>query len=173
MSCKLGQLSLLKLPSAADIMKSPIVAPSPGQRPGETYAAINTFGIFVPTAQKCHAREARNPQCHGALPLIRETALTERDTFINAHAIPRALPWAMGNIWAYSPPQSFTGRLSKLVRKFVLIKVGIGVPSAASYCASNAMAVRRAKVSMLREVKPRIRLRARPSRICVILRHVR
>ena len=29
---------------------------------------------------------------------------------------PRALPWAMGNIWAYSPPQSFTGRLCKLVR---------------------------------------------------------
>ena len=28
---------------------------------------------------------------------------------------PRALPWAMGNIWAYSPPQSFTGRLCKLV----------------------------------------------------------
>ena len=46
---------------------------------------------------------------------------------------PRALPWAMGNIWAYSPPQSFTGRLCKLVGKIVLIKVGIGVPSAASY----------------------------------------
>ena len=29
---------------------------------------------------------------------------------------PRALPWAMGNIWAYSQPQSFTGRLCKLVR---------------------------------------------------------
>ena len=28
---------------------------------------------------------------------------------------PRALPWAMGNIWAFSPPQSFTGRLCKLV----------------------------------------------------------
>ena len=43
------------MPSAADIMQSPIVAPSPGHRPGETYAASNTFGIFVPTAQKCHA----------------------------------------------------------------------------------------------------------------------
>ena len=32
------------------------------------------------------------------------------------HRSPRALPWAMGNIWAYSPPQSFTGRLCKLVR---------------------------------------------------------
>ena len=33
---------------------SPIVAHSPGQRPGWTYAAINTFGIFAST-QKCHA----------------------------------------------------------------------------------------------------------------------
>ena len=36
------------MPSAADIMQSPNVAHSPGQRPGETYAAINTFGIFAP-----------------------------------------------------------------------------------------------------------------------------
>ena len=70
MSCKREQLSLLKLPSAADIMKSPVAALSPGQRSGETYATINTFGIFVPMAQKCHALKARNPQCHGALPLI-------------------------------------------------------------------------------------------------------
>ena len=27
--------------------ESPNVAHSPGQRPGETYAAINTFGIFA------------------------------------------------------------------------------------------------------------------------------
>ena len=30
---------------------------------------------------------------------------------IAVYVPPRALPWAMGNIWAYSPPQSFTGRL--------------------------------------------------------------
>ena len=41
--------------------ESPNVAHSPGQRPGETHTAINTFGIFVPTAQKCHAPQARNP----------------------------------------------------------------------------------------------------------------
>ena len=35
---------------------------------------------------------------------------------IAVYVPPRALPWAMGNIWAYSPPQSFTGLLCKLVR---------------------------------------------------------
>ena len=68
-----------------------------------------TFGIFVPTAQKCHAPRARNThtQCHGALPLIKQVALTGRDTLINTYALPRALPWAKGNIWAFSPPQPF------------------------------------------------------------------
>ena len=132
MSCKRGQLSLLKLPSAADIMKSPVVANSPGQRPGETKAAIDTIGIFAPTAQKCHAPKARNPLMpltpHGALPLIMQAALfimsaalgnpskldcprlhdiSERDTLINATLLPRALPGAGGNNWAYSPPQPF------------------------------------------------------------------
>ncbi|MFW5568202.1 MAG: hypothetical protein ACOCNS_06905, partial [Bacteroidales bacterium] len=87
-------------------MKSPIVAHSPGQRPGWSYSAINTFGIFA-LAQKCHAPRARNSrrQCHGALPLIMKAALfimsaalgnpskldcsrlhdiSERDTLINA-----------------------------------------------------------------------------------------
>ena len=86
--------------------ESPIVAHSPGQRPGWSYSAINTFGIFA-LAQKCHAPRARNSrrQCHGALPLIMKAALTERDTLINALRFPWALPWAMGNNWAYSPPQ--------------------------------------------------------------------
>ena len=26
---------------------------------------------------------------------------------------PRVLPWAMGNIWAYSPPQPFTRRFAQ------------------------------------------------------------
>ena len=34
--------------------------------------------------QKCHAPRARNRQCHGALPLIKQAALAERDTLINA-----------------------------------------------------------------------------------------
>ena len=88
--------------------ESPIVAHSPGQRPGWSYSAINTFGIFA-LAQKCHAPRARNSrrQCHGALPLIMKAALTERDTLINALRFPRALPWAMGNNWAFSPPHIF------------------------------------------------------------------
>ena len=73
-----------------------------------------TFGIFVPTAQKCHAPRVRNthvhPQCHGALPLIKQVALfimsaalgnpskldcsrlhdiSERDTLINATSFPQ------------------------------------------------------------------------------------
>ena len=32
--------------------------------------------------------------------------ISERDTLINAFTIPRALPGAVCNIWAYSPPQS-------------------------------------------------------------------
>ena len=28
---------------------------------------------------------------------------------------PRALPWAMGNIWAYSPPQPFTRRFAQII----------------------------------------------------------
>ena len=32
----------------------------PRALPWVTHAAINTFGIFVPTAQKCHAPRARN-----------------------------------------------------------------------------------------------------------------
>ena len=79
--------------------------------------------------QKCHAPRARNSrrQCHGALPLIMKAALfimsaalgnpskldcprlhdiSERDTLINAFTIPRALPGAVCNNWAYSPPQS-------------------------------------------------------------------
>ena len=64
--------------------ESPNVAHSPGQRPGGTYAAINTFGIFA-LAQKCHAPQARNPlTLNGALPLIRLVALSERDTLVNA-----------------------------------------------------------------------------------------
>ena len=86
---------------------SPIVAHSPGQRPGGTLTAIDTFGIFAP-AQKCHAPKARNPLMpltpNGALPLIRKAALTERDTLINATSLPRALPGAMCNNWAFSPP---------------------------------------------------------------------
>ena len=39
------------------------------------------------------------------MPLIKKVALTERNTLINETAVPRALPGAMGNIWAYSPPQ--------------------------------------------------------------------
>ena len=92
---------------------SPIVAHSPGQRPGEAYFAINTFGIFAPAAQKCHAPRARNPQCRGALPLIMKAALTERDTLINALRFPRALPWAMGNNWAFSPPQNISQPATK------------------------------------------------------------
>ena len=40
------------------------------------------------------------------MPLIKQVALAERDTLINAFTIPRALPGAVCNIWAYSPPQS-------------------------------------------------------------------
>ena len=85
--------------------ESPIVAHSPGQRPGWSYSAINTFGIFA-LAQKCHAPRARNSrrQCHGALPLIMKAALTERDALIHATSLPRALPGAMCNNWACSPP---------------------------------------------------------------------
>ena len=32
--------------------------------------------------------------------------ISERDTLINAFTIPRVLPGAVCNIWAYSPPQS-------------------------------------------------------------------
>ena len=45
---------------------SPNVAHSPGQRPGGTLTAIDTFGIFA-SAQKCHAPKARNPLKH-AMP---------------------------------------------------------------------------------------------------------
>ena len=37
--------------------------------------------------------------------IIKKAALTERNTLINAPSLPRALPGAMGNNWAYSPPQ--------------------------------------------------------------------
>ena len=37
---------------------------------------------------------------------------------------PRALPWAECSNWAYSPPQSFTGRLCKLVRFYVTFVPG-------------------------------------------------
>mgnify|MGYP003559356412 CR=1 FL=1 len=93
MSCKRGQSSLLGLPSAADIMKRATCfmrGNAPCGVKGVMGYALSARGIFA---------QRKNAEC------------------INRGLrFPRALPWAMGNIWAYSPPQSFTGRLCKLVR---------------------------------------------------------
>ena len=51
---------------------------------------------------------------------------------------PRALPWAMGNIWAYSPPQSFTGRLCKLVHIHAPSAAAQHSPSKLGLCARLA-----------------------------------
>ena len=31
--------------------------------------------------------------------------LKNAECFVYCNSVPRALPWAMGNIWAFSPPQ--------------------------------------------------------------------
>ena len=51
---------------------------------------------------------------------------------------PRALPWAMGNIWAYSPPQSFTGHLYKLVHIHAPSAAARHSPSKLGLCARLA-----------------------------------
>ena len=93
MSCKRGQSNLLGLPSAADIMKRATCfmrGNAPCGVKGVMGYALSARGIFA---------QRKNAEC------------------INRGLrFPRALPWAMGNIWAYSQPQSFTGRLCKLVR---------------------------------------------------------
>ena len=95
MSCKRGQSSLLGLPSAADIMKRATCfmrGNAPCGVKGVMGYALSARGIFA---------QRKNAEC------------------INRGLrFPRALPWAMGNIWAYSPPQLvylFT-RLLKIVR---------------------------------------------------------
>ena len=92
MSCKRGQSSLLGLPSAADIMKRATCfmrGNAPCGVKGVMGYALSARGIFA---------QRKNAEC------------------INRGLrFPRALPWAMVNIWAYSPPHSFTGRLCKLV----------------------------------------------------------
>ena len=96
MSCKRGQSNLLGLPSAADIMKRATCfmrGNAPCGVKGVMGYALSARGIFA---------QRKNAEC------------------INRGLrSPRALPWAMGNIWAYSPPQSFTGPLCKLVRLLV------------------------------------------------------
>ena len=83
--------------------ESPNVAHSPGQRPGETLAAINTFGIFA-LAQKCHAPKARNQLTpHGALPLIMQAALSERDTLINASTPTQGVALGYGQHLGFQP----------------------------------------------------------------------
>ena len=87
---------------------SPVVAHSPGQRPGWT----------VVHWLKCRALQEQ-PALWGATPRgIAGYALVARGIFaitkmpivlIAEYAVPRAMPWAMGYLWAYSPPQSCDG----------------------------------------------------------------
>ena len=88
----------------------PIAAHSPGHSSGGKFAAVYTFCIFGPSAHKCHALQARNPLMpRGDAPHKARLLLQSAILLSMHHRLPRALPWAIGNNWAFSPCQLLTG----------------------------------------------------------------
>ena len=101
MSCKREQLSLLELPSAADIMKSPVVALSPGQRPGEQCC----IDYSVALCKSDHLYEGQRPVVLRVTRLWRVAFLRRwrknSECMNRGVRFPRALPGAKRNNWAF------------------------------------------------------------------------
>ena len=98
---------------------SPIVALSPGQRPGVSMP--RTIHLAFLRMQKCHAPKARNPKTrHGALPLIKQAALSERDTFINATSSPQGVALGYGQQLGFQPAPN---QLTTLIARFFMCSI--------------------------------------------------